>query len=82
MWEVKWTTASLTKNPQKVKAENVNSGRRRREVNVVRTEENGNPKTYRTYRDLDTEYNKKEEKSRHTIKETNSKIKVATVTFF
>lgn len=64
----------MTKTLQEVKADNVNSGRRRREVNVVRTEENGNPKTFRTYRNLDTEYDKKKKKkSRHTIKETNSK---------
>lgn len=38
--------------------------RGRREVKVVSSEENGKSRTYKTYRNLDIEYNKKEEKSR------------------
>lgn len=56
----------MTQTLQRVRAADVNSGRRRREVKVVSTEVKGKSKTYKTYRNLDIEYNKKtkEEKSR------------------
>lgn len=61
--EVK-TTASLKQTFQRVRAAHVNSGRRKGEVRAVSTEENGKSKTHKTYRNLEIEYNKKEEKSR------------------
>lgn len=48
----------------------VNSGRRRREVKVVSSEENGKSKTYKTYRDLDTIQKRKEKnRQRNLVKE-------------
>lgn len=70
---MKWATASLRQTLQRVRAADVNSGKRRRKVKVVSTEENGKSRTYKTYHILDTEYNKTEEKKAdREIKDTDS----------
>lgn len=58
----------MTQTLQRVRAAGVNSGRRRREVKVVSAEENGKSKTYKTYRNLDLEYNLKKGRKEQTEK--------------
>lgn len=73
----------MTQTLPRVRAADVNSGRREREVKVVSTEENGKLKTYKTYRDLDIEYIlKKEEKSRQKKLRTLTQLKKRNVVIF